>query len=88
MSGSLSFRWWAGEKWKGTGRQWEALNTEAENLGFNVPDFYKEAIREKRYSEFNEREKTPTWRKVTISIRGVKSSRFRDLKTGRFVKKP
>ncbi len=38
---TLSFRWRAGEKWKGTYRQWEALNAEAENLGFNAPDFYK-----------------------------------------------
>jgi predicted glycosyltransferase involved in capsule biosynthesis len=85
---TLSFRWWAGGKWKGTCRQWEALNKEAENLGFNVPDFYREAIREKRYYQFYDRGRTPSWRRVTISIRGVKRSRFRDLKTGRFIKKP
>ncbi len=49
---TVSFRWRAGEKWKGTYRQWEALNAEAENLGFNAPDFYKKAIREQKYSEF------------------------------------
>ena len=26
---TLSFRWWAGQRWKGTTRQWSALNSEA-----------------------------------------------------------
>ena len=84
---TTAFRWWGGQRWKGTAKQWQALNKEAENLGFNVPNVYRDAIREKQYSELFDRRK-PTWKKVTINIRGVKSSRFRDLRTGRFVKKP
>ena len=84
---TMAFRSWAGEKWKGSYRQWKALNEEAENLGFYVPDFYKEAIHEKRYSDFYD-SGIKSWKKVTISIRGTKYSRYRDSKTGRFIKKP
>ncbi len=37
----MAFRHWAGEGWKGTYRQWNALNREAENVGFNFPDVYR-----------------------------------------------
>jgi len=32
-----SFQWWAGQKWRGTARQWEAFNREVENLGLMFP---------------------------------------------------
>ena len=47
-----SFRWWAGEKWKGTTRQWIAFNTEAERLGFDVPRFVSEEVREAQRSSY------------------------------------
>ena len=85
---TLSFRWWAGERWKGTSRQWEALNREAENLGFNMPYVYREAIPEKRYSEYYTVGERNTWRRETVNIKGAKQARYRDLRTGRFIKKP
>jgi hypothetical protein len=84
---TLSFRWWAGERWRGTHRQWEALNREAENLGFNEHYGYREAIREKRYTDFYSRGSS-TWKRETVSIRGVAKTRYRDIRTGRFIKKP
>jgi predicted glycosyltransferase involved in capsule biosynthesis len=84
---TLSFRWWAGQRWKGSYRQWNALNAEAENLGFHVPDVYREAIREKRYTDFYGR-RNSTWKRETVSIRGVTQARYRDVRTGRFIKKP
>lgn len=35
---TLAFRHWPSERWRGTYRQWNALNKEAENVGFEVPD--------------------------------------------------
>jgi len=79
---TLDFRWWAGERWRGTRRQWEALNIEAENLGFEVPDFVREELEESRsYSR-------SSWRREVISLRGKGRRIYRDLKTGRFIKKP
>jgi len=37
---TYAFRYWAGQRWKGTTKQWSALNAEAENLGFDVPEVY------------------------------------------------
>ena len=84
---TTAFRWWGGQRWKGTDKQWRALNREAENLGFNVPNVYREAIREKRYTDFYSRGSS-TWKRETVSIRGVAKTRYRDIRTGRFIKKP
>ena len=59
-----------------------------ENLGFHVPDVYREAIREKRYSEYYLVRERNTWRGKTVTIIGTKQTRIRDLKTGRFLKNP
>jgi hypothetical protein len=88
---TMAFRWWAGERWRGTGRQWAALNTEAENLGFNVPDFIRREIRESHGSGnyvSEEKQKAVTWKYETIEVKGSPQNRYRDLKTGRFIKKP
>lgn len=50
MELTSAFRWWAGEKWIGTPRQWEAFNAEAEKIGFPVPDLFREEFREARGS--------------------------------------
>jgi hypothetical protein len=85
---TLAFRWWAGERWRGTPRQWEALNKESENLGFNVPDFYREAIRGKRYSDYYPTGARRTWRRENVNLRGKTRNVYRDIMTGRFIKKP
>ena len=83
---TLSFRWWAGEKWRGTPRQWEALNVEAENLRFEVPNFVREELAEMRGS--GSYSSGRSWRREFVKIKGKSKSIFRDLKTGRFIKKP
>jgi predicted glycosyltransferase involved in capsule biosynthesis len=82
---TLAFRWWAGERWRGTRRQWEALNTEAENLGFEVPDFVREELSERRGTGYS---RDSSWRREIVKIYGKSKSIYRDLKTGRFIKKP
>jgi hypothetical protein len=84
-----AFRWWGGQRWKGTAKQWRALNREAENLGFNVPNVYRDSMRGKRYSEvYYVEERASTWRMETVNVKGAKQARYRDLRTGRFIKKP
>jgi len=79
---TMAFRWWAGQRWLGTRKQWEALNIEAENLGFETPDFIREELAERRgYSR-------GSWRRETLNLRGKARSVYRDVKTGRFIKKP
>jgi hypothetical protein len=80
---TLAFGWWAGERWRGTSRQWGALNEEAENLGFEPPDFIREELEDnRRYS------RGYSWRKEEFSLRGRARSVYRDIKTGRFIKRP
>jgi hypothetical protein len=81
---TLAFRWWAGERWRGTSRQWEALNIEAENLGFEVPDFVREELGESN----SHKGRRVIWRLEKIALRGGYGTRYRDLRTGRFIKKP
>jgi predicted glycosyltransferase involved in capsule biosynthesis len=82
---TLAFRWWAGERWRGTRRQWEALNAEAENLGFEVPDFVREELGQESGSGYS---RGSSWRREFVKIRGKAKRIYRDLKTGRFIKKP
>jgi len=86
-----SFQWWAGEKWRATRRQWEAFNREAENLGFDVPSFVREEVLESRASgsyAYAHPQKVVSYRREVVSVRGKSQNRYRDLKTGRFVRKP
>jgi hypothetical protein len=62
---------------------WRALNAEAENLGFEPPDFIREELEDScRYSRGS------SWRRELVNEKGKSKSIFRDLKTGRFIKKP
>jgi len=67
----VSFSYWAGRNWLGTSKQVGALRIEAGRLGI-----------EEAYVETRPR----TWRYDTFIKRGKLQGRFRDLKTGRFVK--
>jgi hypothetical protein len=82
---TLAFRWWAGERWVGSHRQWEALNSEAENLGFEPPDFIREELEDLGSSRYSRRH---SWRRETVNLKGKARSVYRDIKTGRFIKKP
>jgi predicted glycosyltransferase involved in capsule biosynthesis len=71
---TLAFRYWAGELWRGTRLQWEALNEEAENLGFEPPGFIREELKENRgYSR-------GSWRRETLNLRGRTRSVYGDIK--------
>lgn len=70
-----SFRLWAGYKWKGSDKQMEALKREARKIGIPVGI-----------------ERRPvfliTWRHEIVKVMGQSQHRYRNLKTGRFIKKP
>ena len=78
-----AFASWAGQKWYGTRRQMEALADEAQRRGIAV---YNE--RERNVRHYPSWISQPTWKRETITIKGKSQQRYRDLKTGRFVKKP
>ena len=79
---TLAFHWWAGERWVGSRKQWEALNAEAENLGFETPDYIREEL------DDNRRHYRSSWRRETLNLKGRARSVYRDIKTGRFIKRP
>jgi len=87
----FAFQFWAGRNWKGTARQWSAFNREAEMRGFDVPSFIREEVRESRRSGFygyESQQNASSYRHEVVVVRGTSQDRYRDLKTGRFIKKP
>jgi hypothetical protein len=70
----MAFSYWAGRNWKDTRLQNEALKVEAERRGIPVS----------RQTDSKPR----TWKHEFVSVRGKPQSRYRELKTGRFIKKP
>jgi hypothetical protein len=84
---ALAFQSWAGRNWKGTAKQWEALDRESENFGFYPTNSYRGARREGLYMDFYERPRQ-TWKQEVVTVKGKAQNRYRDLKTGRFIKKP
>lgn len=86
-----AFQFWAGENWQGTPKQWTAFNVEAERLGFRVPRVVREEIRESWSSGSyvsEVRQKAVTWRHEVVKVRGTSQNRYRDVRTGRFIRKP
>jgi len=77
-----------GSKLYPTNRQLYALKDEAKRRG------YFERLGEKRVSRPWYAQRQPhsytrqTWRHETVTVRGKNQVRYRDLKTGRFIKKP
>ena len=77
-----------GSKWYPTNKQLYALKDEAKRRG------YFERFQEKRTSYPRYAQRQPysyvkrTWRHETLTVRGKPQTRYRDLKTGRFIKKP
>jgi hypothetical protein len=67
------------QRWVDSDLQELALKTEAKKIGFDValPDFFKgETV---NYT-------SQTWRHETVVVKGESQDRYRDLKTGRFIK--
>jgi hypothetical protein len=87
----FAFQSWAGRNWNGTEKQWSAFNAQAERLGFDVPSFIREEVRESGLSgsySSGGRQEAVTWRHEVVTVKGNSQDRYRDLKTGRFIRKP
>ena len=78
---AYAFSHWAGRRWVDSYKQNEALRDEARKRGFfdaKIPDYFRRPpVTAKR-----------TYRFETVKVRGKSQVRFRELKTGRFIKKP
>jgi len=77
----LAFAYWAGWRWHDTYMQNRALAIEARKL--NIPVFV-----ERRPVAFSYGRTVVTWRHEVVTVKGKSQVRHRDLKTGRFIKKP
>jgi hypothetical protein len=79
----LAFGRWAGQKWIPTYRQMDAfLRYEAGRIG---------ALREgfrRRNTTYFPYSPNVSWRHETVNVRGRIQHRYRDSRTGRFIKKP
>jgi hypothetical protein len=79
---ACAFSHWAGRRWVDSYDQNLALREEARKRGFfdaRLPRYF-----EKPYA----RQKRQSWRHETVIVRGKSQVRYRDLRTGRFIKKP
>ena len=77
-----------GSKWYPTNRQLEALKDEARQRGY-FDRFTEKRVRYPRYSQRQSYSYTRrTWRHETVTVRGKQQTRYRDVNTGRFIKKP
>jgi hypothetical protein len=76
-----AFASWAGRKWHDTYMQNRALAVEARKLGIPVSIERRPKVNAKRRFAVK-------WRHEVIKVKGKLQNRYRDLKTGRFIKKP
>jgi hypothetical protein len=78
---AYAFSLWAGRRWVDSYKQNLALKREAEKRGFRDAEL-------PRYFERPQVSVKRTWRRETVTVRGKSQVRYRDLRTGRFIKKP
>ena len=79
---AYGFSHWANKRWIDSHKQNVALKREAEKRGYRdtkIPAYFE---RQKQVSTKR------TWRRETVNVRGKSQNRYRDLRTGRFIKKP
>jgi hypothetical protein len=81
---AYSFIHWASGRWVDSCLQNLALKREVEKRGFRVRDAKTPIYFENQHRAFA----TRTWRHETVTVRGKPQGRYRDLGTGRFIKKP
>lgn len=79
---AIAFSYWAGRRWRDSYLQNLALKREAERIGIKgeIPFYYKRRIQYQISKA--------TWRHETVIVKGKSQDRYRDLRTGRFIKKP
>jgi len=85
-----AFRWWAGWRWAGTAAQMAAFDDEAHRLGFEVERFFPTRWRRSYPSSsygYETTQKAVSYRHEVINVNGKPQNRYRDISTGRFVKK-
>jgi len=78
----FGFSHWASKRWVDSYKQNVALKREAQKRGYRdtkIPAYFK------RKTEVSAK---ITWRRETVTVRGKNQNRYRDLRTGRFIKKP
>ena len=78
---AYGFSHWANRRWVDSYRQNVALKREAERRGYRVT---KIPAYSKRKPEVSTKR---TWRRETVTVRGRTQNRYRDLRTGRFIKR-
>ena len=78
---TYAFTHWAGRRLIDSYAQNRALKIEAEKRGF-------EETKLPRYSKRPQFIVEQTWKRETVTVRGKAQVRYRDVKTGRFIKKP
>lgn len=79
---AYAFSHWAGKRWVDSYRQNVALKSEARKIGIEgeIPAYHRRQTQ--AYSQ------RTTWRHETVTVKGNPQTRYRDLRTGRFIKKP
>jgi hypothetical protein len=79
---AYAFSHWAGKRWVDSYAQNRALKREAQRIGIigEIPAYHKRQF-QYHFPEI-------TWRHETIKVKGKSQERYRDIKTGRFIKKP
>ena len=80
-------RYFAG-KWYPTHRQLEALKDEARRRGYFQRLGRKKDVIPRYVRRQPKVTSGRTWRRETVTVRGKPQVRHRDLRTGRFIKKP
>jgi hypothetical protein len=77
-----------GSKWYPTNRQLYALKDEAKRRDYFENFREKEPVTPWYAQRQTHRYTRQTWRHETVTVRGKPQTRYRDQKTGRFIKKP
>jgi hypothetical protein len=83
----LTFESWAGRNWQDTYRQNEALKVEARKHGIPIRVEGRPSVASRGAAHAPERAAV-TWRHETVTVKGSSQDRYRDLNTGRFIRKP
>jgi hypothetical protein len=83
----LAFASWAGQKWHDTPLQLNALAVEARKQGIPVAVQGRHSAHRRGFAHFPSR-RAVSWRHEVVTVKGHYQNRYRDQKTGRFIKKP
>lgn len=76
---TYAFRHWAGRRWINSHLQNKALKIELEKRGFT--EYLPRYTRPRFYTK-------QTYKREIVRVKGKPQVRYRDAKTGRFIKKP